>query len=670
MLLELKKKSTRMRRNQRVVVLLVLALAAAVLGVMLLHKLREGRVSALLLQDRDRHVVKLQLVVQREREKSREMKRKLEDRRDKISVLKNQKVELANKLSESKEMVDHLQTIQDEMEATLSEKQNQINMLSEKNEQSVATNLQVAALTELVKQKEAEVEELKQRLMKLTPTQNNPTAQEEIKERGISKANEGTQQEGIPTEGKWVNFRTNADDEGFKAQGEVSQGQQNKNPTNFQDNENSEEGHEMNQVNTPEIKEQSEVPKDDQRKTSEIKEKEKENAKDEMSQVSTTEIQEHDETPKNDEGKADRVDEKEKEDARDGKLEASDRNTPEKLEKIDSSQDGNEKQVVPEEMKMAGEGGETRRHGRRSKKRTKRRRKSNSRGWNLERKRDGNLGKAQKDENLSKNQDNATNILVEGDEGLKRESQINSEGNTEAREEEQIPDIQNQGDDSEKQNESVSNATVPDDTPVDEGMKTEEEQTNSEVKPEVATEERVDDNNQQVSNTENQQGAESVEGSGGDGGKQNDTPLEEVLKTEATEERPDDSNQQLPNTQNQGVNRIIMEEGKKVKSTEGKSEVSENLHNDADDNSSDEKVVDTADFVQDKESGAEMQVEVTKEEEDAKTTSNMEQAEIQSQISQNTIDTTWESSVGELKEAEGVELTDDEENQNSEDSIA
>lgn len=668
MLLELKKKSTRMR-NQRLLLLLV-ALAAAVLGVMLVHKLREGRISALLLRDRDRHVVKLQLLVQREREKSREMKRKLEDKRDKIFVLKNQKVELANKLSESKEMVDHLQTIQDEMEATLSEKQNQINMLSEKIEQSVTTNLQVAALTELAKQKEAEVEELKQRLMKLTPKENNPTAQEEIKEnlpnsgeeRDVSKANEGTQQEGTPTEGKWVNFQTNADDEGSKAQGEVSRDQQNKTPTNSQDNENSEEGHEMNQVNTSEIKEQSEVPNDDQRKTSEIKEKEKEDAKDEMSRASTTETQEHNEVPKNDEGKADRVDEREKEDARDGELQASDVNTSKKLEKIDSSQDGNEKQVVPEEIKMAGEGEKTTtRHGRRSKKRTRRRRKSNSRGWNLERKSDGNLGKAQNDENLSENQDNRTNIIVEGDEGLKRESQINSEGNTEAREEEQIPDTQNQ-----------------------EGAESVKEDQGDNSKQ---NEERLDDSNQQVSNTENEEGAESVEGNGDSNTTvPDDTPLEEVLKTEgqgnpegngeATEERPDDSNQQLPNTRNQegaggdDVNRIIAEEeGKKVTSTEGKPEVSENLDNDADDNGSDEKVVDTADFVQDKESGAEMQVEVMKEEEeeDAKTTSNMEQA---SQISQNTIDTTWESSVGELKEAEGIELTDDEENQNSEDSIA
>lgn len=51
------------KRSQRLL-LLVLALGVAMLSVMLLNKLREGRVSRLLLQDQDRQIFALQLLLQ------------------------------------------------------------------------------------------------------------------------------------------------------------------------------------------------------------------------------------------------------------------------------------------------------------------------------------------------------------------------------------------------------------------------------------------------------------------------------------------------------------------------------------------------------------------------------------------------------------------------------
>lgn len=269
MILELKRGSRRMhggnstsrnsrKRNQRMLLLLLaLALAAAALSAVLLHELREGRIHGLLVQDRDQEPIPLMLILKRERKKTIEMTKKLEDRRLKIFALRTQRTELIERLTESQAMVDRLQKIQKEMETILAEKQNQINRRSEKTEEtSISRNFQVTALTELVKQREAEIEEAKGRLMKLSPTEIDTT-------KGDDK-----QQEGTPREGKWMKSKSGMDHEGLIAGGKVREDQQKQNVTNSSENETSEEGGKMSQANASKNKEQIEDLKNEEVRTS------------------------------------------------------------------------------------------------------------------------------------------------------------------------------------------------------------------------------------------------------------------------------------------------------------------------------------------------------------------------------------------------------------------
>ncbi|GMI74802.1 hypothetical protein HRI_001149500 [Hibiscus trionum] len=131
--------------------LLLLAFGAALLAVLLLHKLRERRIFNLLIEDKNRHLLSLQMLLQKEREYNKEMKMKAEETSAKIYYLRNQKMELDRRLVETISRIGSLKDEQKAMESTLEEKSNEIKQLRD----------QVIALTATLKQKEDEIEELK-----------------------------------------------------------------------------------------------------------------------------------------------------------------------------------------------------------------------------------------------------------------------------------------------------------------------------------------------------------------------------------------------------------------------------------------------------------------------------------------------------------------------------
>ena len=102
--------------------------------------------------------------MQKEREYTKEMKRKAEETKAKIYSLRNQKMELDHRLLEMKSIIDSLKDEQKTMESELEEKLNEIKLLRDKNMDSGDENSQVIALTATLKQKEAEIEDLKHRL--------------------------------------------------------------------------------------------------------------------------------------------------------------------------------------------------------------------------------------------------------------------------------------------------------------------------------------------------------------------------------------------------------------------------------------------------------------------------------------------------------------------------
>lgn len=91
----------------------------------------------------------------------------------KAFTLRTQKTEFANKLTESQVTTAYLRRIQKEMETALHEKQNQINALMEKEAESIKENLRIATLTGLLKEKEAEIEEMKHQLMNPNSSKHN-----------------------------------------------------------------------------------------------------------------------------------------------------------------------------------------------------------------------------------------------------------------------------------------------------------------------------------------------------------------------------------------------------------------------------------------------------------------------------------------------------------------
>ncbi|XP_072970373.1 uncharacterized protein [Typha angustifolia] len=232
--------------------LLLLAVGAALLAVVLLHKMRERRVISLLLKERDQQILSLQFLLEKEKANSKEMKRKLEDMRAKSTLLKSQRMELDEKLTNSESTAAYLKSKQKELEAVLEDKENQIKQLEE-NAGEHSTD-QITHLTELLKQKEGEIEELKQHLPKEEPHVANATSRDEPPEETskeephVANANgsDNNQPEDLSREGTWVKLNTNLE-EGTEVSGQ-------ENEKSFDDAK----------VGLMEVKEQTEEPKDEE----------------------------------------------------------------------------------------------------------------------------------------------------------------------------------------------------------------------------------------------------------------------------------------------------------------------------------------------------------------------------------------------------------------------
>jgi hypothetical protein len=91
------------------------------------------------------------------------MKRKNEEMKTKIYSLRTQKMELDRRILEKQSSIDSLKDEQRAIESALEEKQNEIKLLREKEIDPGRENLQVIALMESLKKKEAEIEDLKHR---------------------------------------------------------------------------------------------------------------------------------------------------------------------------------------------------------------------------------------------------------------------------------------------------------------------------------------------------------------------------------------------------------------------------------------------------------------------------------------------------------------------------
>ncbi|XP_062193011.1 uncharacterized protein LOC133896425 [Phragmites australis] len=148
--------------------LLLLALAAAALSLVFLQKVREQRAFAGLLQERDRQLVSLRILLHKEKAFNKETKRKVEELKATTSSLRTQKIDQKNKLKGLEATVTNLKNTQKELEAALTEKDSRIRQMEEK-----ATNLKKsqkeleAALTE----KGSHIKQLEEATTNLKKTQ-------------------------------------------------------------------------------------------------------------------------------------------------------------------------------------------------------------------------------------------------------------------------------------------------------------------------------------------------------------------------------------------------------------------------------------------------------------------------------------------------------------------
>ena len=110
------------------------------------------------------HYLSLAFCLQKERDHSKEMKRKNEEMTAKIYSLRTQKMELDRRILEKQSSIDSLKDEQRAVESALEEKQKEIKMLREKEIDPGKENPQVMALMESLKQKEDEIKDLKHRI--------------------------------------------------------------------------------------------------------------------------------------------------------------------------------------------------------------------------------------------------------------------------------------------------------------------------------------------------------------------------------------------------------------------------------------------------------------------------------------------------------------------------
>ncbi|KAK7342215.1 hypothetical protein VNO80_25159 [Phaseolus coccineus] len=142
----------------------LITFGAALLGVMVLHKLRERRIYTLLVKEKDHQIIALQLLLQKEKDRSKELRGKNEEMKGKIYGLRNQKMELSRTVVEMQSTLDSLKDEQKLMETAFEEQQNELRLMQEKVGNVEQGGSQIVALRENVKHKEAEIEDLKRRL--------------------------------------------------------------------------------------------------------------------------------------------------------------------------------------------------------------------------------------------------------------------------------------------------------------------------------------------------------------------------------------------------------------------------------------------------------------------------------------------------------------------------
>ncbi|KAF7141347.1 hypothetical protein RHSIM_Rhsim06G0150300 [Rhododendron simsii] len=146
-------------RGRQYGLMLILAFGAAILGVMAIHKLRERRILNLLVKEKDSETQSLY----RSGAIFPTNRGSISDPLDRPTKYKENR-ELDSKILEMQSTISSLQEEQRTIGSTLEEKQNEIKTLQAKEVETDKENARAVALTETLRQKEKEIQDLKNRL--------------------------------------------------------------------------------------------------------------------------------------------------------------------------------------------------------------------------------------------------------------------------------------------------------------------------------------------------------------------------------------------------------------------------------------------------------------------------------------------------------------------------
>lgn len=112
-----------MKKKTAIVVVVILV---GIMGAMVVQKVRDRRLFNLVIKDKDRQILSLHLLLQKERQYAKENKRKNQDLNAKLYSLGTQKIELNNKLIEMRSTIGSLRDEQRALELAIDEKLNEI----------------------------------------------------------------------------------------------------------------------------------------------------------------------------------------------------------------------------------------------------------------------------------------------------------------------------------------------------------------------------------------------------------------------------------------------------------------------------------------------------------------------------------------------------------------
>ncbi|XP_058729562.1 uncharacterized protein LOC131601709 [Vicia villosa] len=158
------------QKGRPYLLILLMTFGVALFGVMVLHRFREKRIFNLLVKQKDHQLITLQLLLEKEKDRAKELSRKNQETKAKIYTLSSQKMELARTIAEMKSTMNSLKDEQKLIESAFMEQQHELRMMQERGSNLEQRGFERIASTENLKKKEAEKQEPKHRLDTLVKT--------------------------------------------------------------------------------------------------------------------------------------------------------------------------------------------------------------------------------------------------------------------------------------------------------------------------------------------------------------------------------------------------------------------------------------------------------------------------------------------------------------------